>query len=151
MKSLLNALIAWSMGLFIPVLVYLQAVYIVTFADFIIGCTAALLAQEKFSWQKASLLVAKFVCFGFLIMATYQIQEMVKIPPIGIGDLQLNSAVIVAGIICVAELKSILRNIKSAFGIDIYSFLFSKVPFLKNFDTDENGNKDNSTPKMGER
>jgi hypothetical protein len=137
MKSIFNAFVAWAFGLFIPVLVYLQVVYFVVFADFVVGVTAALLAHERFSWQKALTVVGKFVAFSFLIAATYQIQTLLQIPPIVIGEFQLGTAVLVAGVLCVAELKSILRNIKSAFGIDIIGYLGDKVPIIKALDTEQ--------------
>ena len=148
MKGITNAILAWGFGLFIPVLSYLQVVFTITVADFVIGVTAAFLASESFSWKKASLLIAKLVSFGLLIVSTYQIQFMLQLPPISIGTFELNTAVLVAGVICVAELKSILRNVKSAFGIDIWGLLTDKIPFLKSLDTEKNdSNQKSNTEK----
>ena len=81
MKHIAEIFLAWVFGLFIPILTYLQIVYFITFADFVVGITAAILAAEAFSWRKASLLIAKFVIFTFLLAATYQIQLLLKNPP----------------------------------------------------------------------
>jgi hypothetical protein len=144
MKGITNAVLAWGFGLFIPVLPYLQGVFTITVADFLIGVTAALLASESFSWKKASLLAAKLLVFGLLIVSTYQIQLLLQLPPITIGSFELNTSILVAGVICVAELKSILRNVKSAFGIDIWGLLTDKVPFLKSLDSEKrNGDTHN--------
>jgi hypothetical protein len=137
MKSVAEILIAWAFGLFLPVLAYLQIVYFITFADFVMGVTAALLAAEAFSWRKARFLIAKFVAWTLLLASTYQIQLLLHIPPVKLGDFELSIAVAVAGVIAYAEFKSILDNVKKAFDIDIKGFLTVTFSFLKTFDTEK--------------
>jgi hypothetical protein len=139
MKPMFEIILAWFFGLFIPILAYLKVVYFISFADFMIGVTAAIIAGQTFSWRKASLLVAKFVCWTFLLASTYQIQLLLKIPSIKVGELELSVTLAVAGVVAYAELKSIFKNIKEVFGIDIGGFIGSKFEFLKNFNTKNEG------------
>ena len=142
MKPIMDISIAWLFGLFIPILTYLQAVYVITFGDFIIGVTVAMLAKEVFSWRKALLLIAKFVCWTFLLVSTYQFQQLLHIPVIPLGEFQLSIAVFVAGVIAYAEVKSIFKNIKSGFGIDIQGLISSKFSMLKEFNTEKKQGND---------
>lgn len=142
MKPMIDISIAWLFGLFVPILTYLQAVYVITFGDFVIGVTVAMLAKEDFSWRKALLLIAKFVCWTFLLVSTYQFQQLLKIPTIALGEFQLSIAVFVAGVIAYAEVKSIFKNIKTGFGIDIEGLLYSKFSMLKDFTEKKQGSND---------
>jgi Bacteriophage holin family len=144
MKSVAEILIAWVFGLFMPVLTYLQIVYFLTFADFVMGVTAALLVSEAFSWRKARFLIAKFVAWTLLLASTYQIQLLLHIPTFEFGDMQFSIAILVAGVIAYAEFKSILDNIKKAFGIDLKGFLTGIFPILKNFDPTETEKKNDT-------
>jgi hypothetical protein len=143
MKSFLDISIAWLFGLFIPILTYLQAVYTITFMDFIIGVSVAMLGKQNFSWQKAARLIAKFVCWTGLLVATYQFQILLKIPTFNIGEFEISIALGVAGVVAYAEIKSILKNIKTGFDIDITGWVNSRFSFLKNLDTEQK--KDDNT------
>ena len=137
MKSLFDISIAWLFGLFIPILTYLQAVYVITFTDFVIGVTVAVMARERFSWLKSVRLIAKFVCYTGLLVSTYQFQILLKIPTFNIGEFEISIALGVAGVVAYAEIKSILKNIKAAFGIDIGGWLKNKFSSLKQLDTEQ--------------
>jgi hypothetical protein len=64
---------------------------------------------------------------------------LLKIPSIKVGELELSVTLAVAGVVAYAELKSIFKNIKEVFGIDIGGFIGSKFEFLKNFNTKNEG------------
>lgn len=143
MKPMLDIFLAWILGLFLPVLAYIQIVYFITFADFAIAVINVFAMGEVFSWRKARYLIAKFAAWGLLLAVCYQIQLLLHIPAIHIGDLELSIAAAVAGVIGYAETKSILNNIKKGFGIDIQAFIFDKIGIAKAFDSDK---QPSSTP-----
>jgi peptidoglycan/LPS O-acetylase OafA/YrhL len=142
MKFIIEAFLAFALSLVVPVLPFLQAVFVIVLCDFLIGITAALYSGERFSWKKLCLIGAKMVAFGSLIVAVFQIQKLLEIT-------QPNIAGLVASVICLMELKSIDKNIEKLFGFSIWKFLMSKVSSLKELDesiSHAESNKDNNTP-----
>lgn len=144
MKSLMDIVVAWFFGLFLPITIYLKAVYTIAFFDFLIGVTLAIYARN-FSWRKSATIGLKFVIYTGLIATINQIETLLGIPKLNIGDWHFSATLFVAGIIAWADTKSIIENTKKALGLEALSFLTERFPMLKNFDA-KNGKTEATEP-----
>lgn len=135
MKFIIEAVLAWTLSLIIPIFPFLQGVFIVIICDFIVGITAALYNREKFSWLKLSFFASKIVVFGFVLIAIHQITIILQLQ-------QLNITGVVASIIMVFELKSIDKNVQKLFGISIWAAIRDKFSTLKEIDSSIDNKKD---------
>lgn len=122
----LSLLLGWTASLMMPVAPFIGLMGFLVFVDMFSGVKAARKRGEKIRSRGFQRTVEKILLYFFTILSVYGTQVIFKIDFIPL-------VYVAALAICLTELKSILENVKSVTGVNI----FDKIKELWN---------DNKTP-----
>lgn len=116
MKAWLESLVMVSVAVFVPIKPILISACALIFFDLATGLLAARKRGEPITSAKLKRTVVKFFLYEFCIMGGYLLEHYML-------DHYLPVAKLIAGVVGMTEMKSILENVNTTTGMDIFKTL----------------------------
>lgn len=147
MKDLLLIALAYLFGIITPILFYFKIVSGLAILDTTMALYVLWFYEEGiFSWKKLSGVFLKLVAYLGILSSLYYAHIALQLPTVELAGSQVTLATMFAGIVLVAELKSIGDKWKRLYGYNPFEYIFSIFGFLGKI-SDSMSNQTNQTPK----
>ena len=109
----------WFLAILVPLYDVAGALILLIAIDLITGIVASVKVKENFQWAKIFNTLLKVFIYCMIVIASWVVES--KIMP-AIPFMRL-----VAGFLALTELRSILYNFKTIFGIDVWDYIRSAI------------------------
>lgn len=132
MKSFIEFLFAWILGIVIPVLVYIKMIAFLIILDCVLGTWMAY-RNNDFRWKKFIETIGKGVAFCLLLVAFQYIYVALSIPDIDINSVKFTIVTFLAGMMAFHEVKSIENKTTALWGFSFLKPIEKRFQMLSEF------------------